>query len=38
VADKAKILENFALNKVVGGFYKMDEAKRAEILDLAWGE
>jgi hypothetical protein len=23
---------------VVGGFYKMDEAKRAEILDLAWGE
>ncbi len=37
-SDKAKILENFALNKVVGGFYKMDEAKRAEILDLAWSE
>ena len=34
--EKSRILENFALNKVVGGFYKMDEAKHSEILEFAW--
>ncbi len=34
--EKSRILQNFALNKVVGGFYKMDETKHTEILDFAW--